>query len=279
MSSSSEVMPSRAAPRRPYRHEQLFGGHAVKSSSPEAILSRAAPRRPYRHEQLFGGHAVKSCSTEAIPSRAAHRRPYRQEHLTGGHTAKSSSPEAIPPRAAHRRPYCQEQLPRGHTVKSSSLEAIPSRTTPRRPYRQEQLPRGHTVKSSLPDCRNLANRYASADDSTKSLITLHRFSDHVNDFLSPSQSGFRRGRSTTDVVWGHRWLAEKCQRYKYVIEILGIDFSLAFDTIRRKKLLDVLSSSAVSYAWTRCALTSKQCPHFCRLTDSRDIAADPDNNK
>ena len=77
---------------------------------------------------------------------------------------------------------------------------------------------------------------------TLSLITLQRISDKVNDFFSPSQSGFRRGRSTADVIWGHRWLVAKCQRYKYVIEILAIDLSRAFDTIRRGKFLNVLHS-------------------------------------
>ncbi|KAK2154456.1 hypothetical protein NP493_2185g00001 [Ridgeia piscesae] len=71
---------------------------------------------------------------------------------------------------------------------------------------------------------------------------LTRISDKVDDFLPPSQSGFRRGRSTADVIWGYRWLVAKCQRYKYVIEILGIDLSRAFDTIRREKLLSVLYS-------------------------------------
>ena len=50
---------------------------------------------------------------------------------------------------------------------------------------------------------------------------------------------------TADVVWGHRWLAAKCQRYKYVLEILSIDLSRAFDTIRRKKLLDVCIHSCL----------------------------------
>ena len=70
------------------------------------------------------------------------------------------------------------------------------------------------------------------------IITLRRISDKVDDFLS----GFRGGRSTADVTWGHRWLVAKCQRYKYVIEILGIDLSRAFDTIRREKLLSILNS-------------------------------------
>ncbi|KAK2189616.1 hypothetical protein NP493_101g06026 [Ridgeia piscesae] len=78
--------------------------------------------------------------------------------------------------------------------------------------------------------------------NTLSLITLQRISDKVDDFLSPPQSGFRRGRSTADVIWGHRWLVAKCQRYKYVIEILGIDMSRASDTICREKLLSILHS-------------------------------------
>ncbi|KAI0226986.1 hypothetical protein LSAT2_022558 [Lamellibrachia satsuma] len=77
---------------------------------------------------------------------------------------------------------------------------------------------------------------------TLSLITLHRISDKVNDFHSPPQRGFRRGRSTADVVWGHRWLVAKCHRYKYVIEIPGIDLPRAFDIICGKKLLDALHS-------------------------------------
>ena len=70
---------------------------------------------------------------------------------------------------------------------------------------------------------------------TLSLIPLQRISDKVDHFFSPSQSGFRRGRSTADVIWGHRWLVAK-------IEILGIDLSRAFDTIRRRKFLNVLHS-------------------------------------
>ena len=52
------------------------------------------------------------------------------------------------------------------------------------------------------------------------LITLHR-------------RGHRRG---------HRGFAAKCHRYIYIFEILSIDLSRAFDTIRRKKLLDILHS-------------------------------------
>ena len=64
----------------------------------------------------------------------------------------------------------------------------------------------------------------------------------MDNFLSPSQSGFRRGRSTADVVFGYRWLCVKVQRQRVTIECLCIDLSRAFDTIRRDKLLEVLQS-------------------------------------
>ena len=75
-----------------------------------------------------------------------------------------------------------------------------------------------------------------------SLLTLKRISHRVNTFLSDNQSGFRAGRSTADAVWCHKWLAATVQKYKYVIEILGIDMSKAFDTIQRHRLLAVLET-------------------------------------
>jgi len=77
---------------------------------------------------------------------------------------------------------------------------------------------------------------------TLSLITLQRINGYVQEYLSANQSGFRQKRSTADVVWCHRWLTAKAQRYKWEFSILGIDMSRAFDTICRDKLIDVLSS-------------------------------------
>ena len=82
----------------------------------------------------------------------------------------------------------------------------------------------------------------SALRKTLSLIVLSRIATKVDNFLSPSQSGFRRGRSTANVVFGYRWLCAKAQRQRITIEFLCIDLSRAFDTIRRDKLLEVLQS-------------------------------------
>ena len=82
----------------------------------------------------------------------------------------------------------------------------------------------------------------SALRKTLSFIVLSRIATQVDNFLSPSQSGFRRGRSTADVVFGYRWLCAKALRQRVTPEFIGIDLSRAFDTIRRDKLLEVLQS-------------------------------------
>ncbi|GFR63909.1 retrovirus-related Pol polyprotein LINE-1 [Elysia marginata] len=40
-------------------------------------------------------------------------------------------------------------------------------------------------------------------------IVLIRTKHDINEYLSPSHSGFREGRSTSDIVWSHRWLVSK----------------------------------------------------------------------
>ena len=74
---------------------------------------------------------------------------------------------------------------------------------------------------------------------TLALVVLSRIAPKFDEYLSPSQTGFRRGRSTADVLFGYRWLCAKAQRQRVSIEYLGIDLS-RFDTIRRDKLLDIL---------------------------------------
>ena len=76
----------------------------------------------------------------------------------------------------------------------------------------------------------------SALRETLSLIVLSRIATKVDNFLSPSHSGFRRGRSMADVVFGYRWLCAKAQRQPIAIEFLCIDLRRPFDTFRRDKL-------------------------------------------
>ena len=72
-------------------------------------------------------------------------------------------------------------------------------------------------------------------------ITLNRIKNKVNEYLLSSQSAYREGRSTSDIVWAHRWMCAKAQRYVgLTIYITGIDMSSAFDTILRKELIEEL---------------------------------------
>ena len=84
---------------------------------------------------------------------------------------------------------------------------------------------------------------------TLSLLTLERIQEKVKEQVSPNQSGFRKGRSTTDCLWTHRFLAATALRCKskddkpFKIHITGIDFSKAFDTINRQKLIEILKKN------------------------------------
>ena len=74
-------------------------------------------------------------------------------------------------------------------------------------------------------------------------ITLSRISTSIDNYLSPSQSAYRRGRSTSDVVWAHKWIAAKAQKFQHTkIYITGIDMTAAFDTVERDKLMDEMTT-------------------------------------
>ena len=74
-------------------------------------------------------------------------------------------------------------------------------------------------------------------------ITLNRINDKVNEYLAQSQAAYRKGRSTTDILWAHKFVAAKVQKYKNLeIYITGIDMSSAFDTIHRHKLLEEMET-------------------------------------
>ena len=82
----------------------------------------------------------------------------------------------------------------------------------------------------------------SALRKTLSLTVLSRIATKVDNFLSPSQSWFRRGLSTANVLFTYRWLCAKAQCQCITIEFLCFNPNHAFDTIRCDKLLEVLQS-------------------------------------
>ena len=44
-----------------------------------------------------------------------------------------------------------------------------------------------------------------------SKIFMNRTKDKINRYLAQSQSAYRESRSTTDIIWAHRWIVAKTQ--------------------------------------------------------------------
>ena len=75
-------------------------------------------------------------------------------------------------------------------------------------------------------------------------VMLRRLLTHVVDIVMPeSQSGFRRGRGTTDMIFVARLLQEKCREQHQSLFLAFIDLTKAFDTVNRDLLWTVMGSS------------------------------------
>jgi hypothetical protein len=77
-----------------------------------------------------------------------------------------------------------------------------------------------------------------------SLLTLERLSPDAEQFIDPSQCGFRRGRSSAEVIWTYAWVKANAWRYQRTFYIQGIDMSKAFDTVLRMRLLWIIEQIA-----------------------------------
>ena len=72
-------------------------------------------------------------------------------------------------------------------------------------------------------------------------IMLTRLLKHVVDFVLPeSQCGFRRGRSTIDMIFAARQLQEKCREHHQDICMAFVVLTMAFDTVNRDLLWEIL---------------------------------------
>ena len=70
---------------------------------------------------------------------------------------------------------------------------------------------------------------------------LTRLLEHVIDLVLPeSQCGFRRGRSTIDMIFVARQLQEKCREQHQDIYMVYVDLTKAFDTFNRDHLWKIL---------------------------------------
>jgi len=79
----------------------------------------------------------------------------------------------------------------------------------------------------------------SAAGKVLAKVMLHRLVNAISENLLPeSQSGFRAGRSTVEMIFTSRQLQEKCREQHKNLFIVFVDFSKAFDTVHR----DILCS-------------------------------------
>ena len=69
---------------------------------------------------------------------------------------------------------------------------------------------------------------------------MERINNKTEKYLSQSQSAYREFRNISNIVWAYRWLTSRTEKYKEKIYITGIDISSAFDTIKRKGLIDIV---------------------------------------
>ena len=62
----------------------------------------------------------------------------------------------------------------------------------------------------------------------------------AEDHLPETQCGFRANRGTTDMVFVHRQLQEKCREQNKELYVTFVDLTKAFDTVCRKGLWLIL---------------------------------------
>ena len=98
-------------------------------------------------------------------------------------------------------------------------------------------------KGDKSDCSNYRGiSLLSVAGKILARILLTRLLDSVADVILPeSQCGFRRDRSTIDMIFVARLLQEKCREQHRDLYIAFIDLTKAFDTVNREILWNVLS--------------------------------------
>ena len=72
------------------------------------------------------------------------------------------------------------------------------------------------------------------------IILNNRLSRIVETKLSDAQSGFRPNRSTVDNIFTVRQTFEKCYEYSIDLHNMFVDYTQAFDSVNRYKILECL---------------------------------------
>jgi len=76
-------------------------------------------------------------------------------------------------------------------------------------------------------------------------ILLSRVTTHAEEITGDHQCGFRRNRSTSDLIFCIRQILEKKSEYKETLHPLFIDFKKAYDLVRREVLYNILIKSDI----------------------------------
>ena len=76
-------------------------------------------------------------------------------------------------------------------------------------------------------------------------IFTNRSKKFTESYISPFQFTYRPRKSTTDVVWTMKWIVAKIMSFQDIsVDLVAIDMSSAFDTIRRPNLINKLGEIA-----------------------------------
>jgi hypothetical protein len=117
-----------------------------------------------------------------------------------------------------------------HTIDFGSSILVPlSKGSPKRTGLQGQYENNLRPIQIVPTIRKIFSH-----------IIMRRITPVLQSTLHNFQSGFRRARGTWDVLWAHQFLISKVKKHcEFNCHMLSIDFSKAFDTVNREKLLQV----------------------------------------
>ena len=125
-------------------------------------------------------------------------------------------------------------------------------------WHQEQIPAEwrtsdivtiYKKKGDRSDCNN-SRGISLLPTASKVLakIMLMRLTKHLTETTLPeTQCGFRKERSTCDMIFVARQIQEKCHEQNRELYIAFIDLAKAFDTVNRELLWNVLSKFGVPY--------------------------------
>jgi len=77
------------------------------------------------------------------------------------------------------------------------------------------------------------------------MALLRKLEIYVEDILTKYQTGFRRGKSTTDHIFTIRQIMEKFYEYNKDFHIIFVDFKKAYDSIDREQLWTTLRNFGI----------------------------------